>query len=199
LLAISPPATGRLLKAEKDALRGKGVSGSKLGEAALLKQIPVRTRYNDTERNTPGYFQTDTVHHCGSPDSGEFNLTLTVTGIASGWPEFRALKNKAHIWTMKELQNIRGSLPFTMIELHSDNGGEFINHDILNWREITETLCLTRSRPRHSNDNCFAEQKNNAFVRNYAGYARFDSEPELAALPEVYKYLCPLLNFFIPP
>ncbi|MDR0706878.1 MAG: hypothetical protein LBF60_03245 [Treponema sp.] len=102
---------------------------------------------------------------------------------------------------MKELQYIHSSLPFTMIELHSDNGGnggEFINHDILNWREITETLCLTGGRPRHSNDNCYAEQKNNAFVKNYAGYARFDSEPELAALPEARKYLCPLLNFFIP-
>ncbi|MDR0706879.1 MAG: hypothetical protein LBF60_03250 [Treponema sp.] len=61
LLAISPPAIDRLLKAEKDALRGKGVSGSKLGEAALLKQIPVRTRYNGTERNTLRFIQTDTA------------------------------------------------------------------------------------------------------------------------------------------
>jgi hypothetical protein len=44
----------------------------------------------------------------------------------------------------------------------------------------------------------YAEQKNNAFVRNYIGYYRYDTDKELAALAEVYRHLCPLLNFFIP-
>jgi hypothetical protein len=50
----------------------------------------------------------------------------------------------------------------------------------------------------HKNANCFAEQKNGAVVRNYVGYARFDTQQELAALAIVYKSLCPLLNYFIP-
>ena len=44
----------------------------------------------------------------------------------------------------------------------------------------------------------FAEQKNNADVRNYVGYLRHDTDAELAALSHVYDALCPLLNFFIP-
>jgi hypothetical protein len=85
-----------------------------------------------------------------------------------------------------------------MLELHSDNGSEFVNHDTADWWHVTETLALTRSRSHHSNDNCYAEQKNNAFVRNYVSYYRYDTDKELAALAEVYRHLCPLLNFFVP-
>jgi hypothetical protein len=198
LLKISPAQIDRLLRTDKTALRGKGLSGTRMGEAALRRQIPVRTHYSDAERLQPGFFQTDTVHHCQDSDSGEFILTLTATDVASGWTELRPLLNKAHKWTLDALKKIYASLPFPMIELHSDNGGEFINHDTIDWWHITETLLLTRSRSHHKNDNCFAEQKNNAFVRNYIGYARFDTDAEFRALARVYQSLCPLINFFIP-
>lgn len=198
LLEISPSTIDRRLKPERDKPGGRGISGTRLGDAALLKQIPVRTHYGDAETHTPGYFQTDTVHHCGDRDCGEFNLTLTATDVASGWTELRALRNKAHKWTLEELQDIHETLPFRMIELHSDNGKEFVNHDTINWQKVLKELNLSRSRPRHKNDNCFAEQKNNAFVRNYVGHSRYDSDKELAALERVYDSLCPLINFFIP-
>jgi hypothetical protein len=198
LTKISPAQIDRLLKPDRDALQLRGISGTKSGEASLMKQIPVRTHYSDSERNTPGFFQADTVHHCGDTDSREFNLTLTVTDVASGWIELVALRNKAHKWTLEGLQEIYKTLPFRMLELHSDNGSEFINHDTVDWWHVTETLALTRSRHHHKNDNCYAEQKNNAFVRNYVGYYRYDTDRELAALAEVYRHLCPLVNFFIP-
>jgi hypothetical protein len=64
LLKISPAQIDRCLKADKAELRGKGFSGTRLGEAALLKRIPVRTHYSDSEREIPGFMQIDTVHHC---------------------------------------------------------------------------------------------------------------------------------------
>ena len=198
LIAISTAQIDRRLKADRDKLRVRGISGSRLGEAALMKQIPVRTHYSDAESATPGYFQTDTVHHCGDTGSGEFCLTLTVTDISSGWTKLRPLRNKAYKWTLEGLKHIHAALPFPLLELHSDNGSEFINHGTLDWWKITDTLQLSRSRPRLKNDNCFAEQKNNAFVRNYVGYCRFDTEGELSALGRVYESLCPLLNFFMP-
>jgi len=198
LLRISPATIDRLLKADRQKLKIRGISGTRSAQAALLKQIPIRTHYSPSERLIPGYFQADTVHHCHDSDSGEFALTLTVTDVASGWTELRALRNKAHKWTLEGLQNIYEKLPFRMLEIHSDNGGEFINRQSISWWKITKTLDLSRSRPRHKNDNCFAEQKNNACVRNYVGYSRFDTQEELAALAAVYESLCPLLNFFIP-
>jgi hypothetical protein len=198
LLKISPATIDRLLKADRQKLKVRGLSGTRSAQAGLLKQIPVRTHYSPSERLMPGYFQADTVHHCYDSDSGEFALTLTATDVASGWTELRALRNKAHKWTLEGLQDVCEKLPFRMLEIHSDNGSEFINRQSINWWKLVKTLDLSRSRPRHKNDNCFAEQKNNACVRNYVGYSRFDTEEELAALATVYQSLCPLLNFFIP-
>jgi len=198
LLQISPAQIDRYLKADKDALRGKGLPGTRLGEAALRKRIPIRTHYSDVERNTPGFMQMDTVHHCGDSDSGEFLLTLTATDVFSGWTKLFALPNKAHKWALESMQALPSLLPFPLIELHSDNGSEFINRDTINWRNVAKTILITRSRPHHKNDNCFAEQKNGAVVRSYVGYARFDTPQEYDALRRVYESLYPLLNFFIP-
>jgi hypothetical protein len=96
------------------------------------------------------------------------------------------------------MQALQTPLPFPLIELHSDNGGEFINYDAVNWQDVAKTLLLTRSRPYHKNDNCFVEQENGAVIRAYIGYARFDTPKEYAAPAGVYKFLCPLLSFFIP-
>jgi hypothetical protein len=198
LTAISGRQIDRVLRPAKDALRLKGISGTRLAEQRLLKQVPVRTQYTAEERQNPGYCQVDTVHHCGETDRGEFNLTLTVTDVYSGWVWLAGLLNKAHKWTLEALQSVYLTALFRILEFHTDNGSEFINKDTIDWRQLTKTLLLTRSRAYHKNDNCFAEQKNNAFVRNYVGHGRYDTEAELAALNRVYESLCPLLNFFIP-
>ena len=201
LVAISPAQIDRRLRAEKDALRGKGLGGTRLGDRALMRQIPIRVSYTNEERITPGFCQIDTVHHCGWADSGIFCLTLTVTDVASGWTFLFPLRNKAHQWVINWLQFMLDNSPFPIAEMHTDNGSEFINKDTVNlaktaWAMVN--VLLTRSRAHHSNDNCFAEQKNNAFVRNYVGLARYDTDREYQALGHVYAYLCPLLNFFVP-
>ena len=201
LAAISPAQIDRRLKHEKDALRGKGLSGTRLGDQALMRQIPIRISYTNEERVTPGFCQMDTVHHCGWADSGTFCLTLTATDVASGWIFLFPLRNKAHRWVISRLQFMLENSPFPISEIHTDNGSEFINKDTVSLAKTAWNLVnvlLTRSRAHHSNDNCFAEQKNNAFVRNYVGLARYDTDSEYDALGRVYAYLCPLLNFFVP-
>ena len=59
-------------------------------------------------------------------------------------------------------------------------------------------ITFTRARAYRKNDNCFVEQKNDLAIRRTVGYYRYDTEPEYKALKEVYKYLCPLLNFYYP-
>jgi hypothetical protein len=81
--------------------------------------------------------------------------------------------------------------------LDSDNGCEFINQWLRDWCE-DYAFHFTRSRACHKNDNCFVEQKNNACVRKYVGYYRFDSPAEPDALNLLYRSLCPLLNYFLP-
>jgi hypothetical protein len=162
----------------------------------LKKQIPVRTYYGDAGKN-PGFFEIDTVRHCGTSDKGEFCLTLTAVDVDSGWIELRPALNKAHKWIFEALADIKPSLPFPLLGLDSDNGAEFINAALLSWC-ISEHIQFTRSRAYHKNGNCFVEQKNNSCVRNFIGYDRFSAGTEQAAPAAVYRSLCPSGNYFIP-
>ena len=104
--------------------------------------------------------------------------------------ELRALR-----WVKESVVGIRSNLPFTLIGVDSDNGSEFINHTLIDYCRA-EGIEFTRGRPYRKNDNCFVEQKNDMAVRRTVGYYRFDTEAEFEALQEVYRNLCPLLNYF---
>ena len=195
LIKISPSTIDRMMAPERKKLNFKGISHTKAG--TLLKhQIPIRTFFNWDERK-PGFFELDTVAHGGSSSSGEYCFTLNATDVYSGWVELRALQNKAHRWVKENTENIRIELPYPMKGVDSDNGGEFINYQLLEWCNDHE-ITFTRGRPYRKNDNCFVEQKNDLAVRRVVGYYRFDTQQEYEALREVYKHLCPLLNFYYP-
>jgi transposase InsO family protein len=68
-----------------------------------------------------------------------------------------------------------------MLGIDSDNGGEFINTQLLAWCRENK-VAFTRSRPYRKNDNCFVEQKNGDIVRKSVGYYRYDTEEETDAL-----------------
>ena len=162
----------------------------------LRSQIPVRTHFNrDTVK--AGMFAFDTVAHCGGSARGQYCKTLTGTDVYSGWIEERSLLNSANIWVKKAIADIEGGLPFQMTGAHYDNGMEFINEPLLTWC-IQRHIQASRSRPYRKNDNCYAEQKNYDAVRKTVGYFRFDTPEECAALAEVYRWLCPLHNYWMP-
>jgi hypothetical protein len=195
LMTISASTIDRGLKPERKKLEVKGKSLTKPGR--LLKhQIPVRTYFAWDERK-PGFFELDTVSHCGSNSSGEFCSTLTLTDVSSGWTEERGLRNRAYSRVVKATAEVKDSLPFKMLGLDSDNGGEFINNELIMWCH-ENNVTFTRSRPYRKNDNCFVEQKNGDIVRKTVGYLRYDTDEETKALQDVYKYFCPLNNFWYP-
>ncbi len=87
-------------------------------------------------------------------------------------------------------------LPFALVELHPDNGREFFNDHLKRlFPQLVPGLTLSRSRPYHKNDNRFVEQKNDALVRQYVGYARFDTPEQMAAL---YADMSVYYNLFQP-
>jgi hypothetical protein len=196
LKKISPADIDRYLKKDRDALRLKGKSLAKPMDS-LKSRIPIRTFHSGEERQTPGSWQIDTVHHCGQATYGQYILTLTATDAASGWICLYSLLNKAHKWTFQSLTDIKASVPLPVLEFHSGNGGEFINNATEIWCK-NDGIPFTRSRDYRKNGNCFAGQKNGAVVREYAGYGRLKGLGEQAHLAAVYKSLVPLPNFFMP-
>jgi len=192
---VSPAVIDRKLKPEKKRYRLKGISTTKKG-TLLKSQIPIRVCFDWDERK-PGFFEGDTVSHCGARASGQFLQSLVLTCVGSGWTEPRSLLNNAHRWVKENVAEVKKNLPFPMLGFDSDNGEEFINHQLLDWC-TQNNVKFTRGRPYRKNDNCFVEQKNGDVVRKTVGYARFEGEKAQKALAEVYRYLTPLLNYWYP-
>ncbi len=195
VLKISAATIDRALADERKKTQLKGRSRTKPG--ALLKtQIPVRT-FSDWNEKRPGFIEVDLVSHDGGSARGDYIQTLDATDILTGWTETQAVKNKAQIWTLRAVKEIKERLPFPLLGLDSDNGGEFINHHFeVFCRE--NSITFTRGRPYRKNDSCFVEQKNYSVVRRAVGYSRYDTKEELELLNEIYTHLRLYTNFFQP-
>jgi hypothetical protein len=130
LKKISPAPIDRYLKKDRQALRLKGKSLTK-PIASLKSRIPIRTFYTSEERKKPGFWQTDTVHHCGQTTQGRYLHTLSATDIASGRIELRSLLNNAQRWAFQALTHIKTTSLLPVIEFHGDNGSEFIDRTLV--------------------------------------------------------------------
>ena len=84
--------------------------------------------------------------------------------------------------------------------MDSDNGGEFINHHLVDYAHQRERpLALSRGRPYRKNDNAHVEQKNYTHVRQWFGYERYDNPAVVPLINALCKgALGQLLNFFLP-
>ena len=197
VLGISPATIDRLLASARFRYGRRGLSGTKPG-TLLRNQIPVRTEHWDVDR--PGYFEADTVAHCGDSLKGNFIWSLTFTDIWSGWTEMRAVWNKGAQGVVEATRNIEKRLPFAILGFDCDNGSEFLNHHLWTYfANRPEPVHFTRSRPYHSNDNAHVEQKQWTHVRQLLGYRRLENAALLNPINELYASEWALMqNYFLP-
>jgi hypothetical protein len=194
LLAMSPATADRLLYHERHPA-GSTISTTRPGK--LLKhQIPVRTFF-DWNDLAPGYVEVDLVAHCGECVEGAYLNTLTLTDIATGWTECLALLRRSESNVGAAIHAVRQHLPFPLLGLDTDNGGEFINYDLLHYCE-KEKITFTRSRAYRKNDQAHVEEKNGSVVRRLVGYDRYEGMDAWRALTALYEVLRLYVNFFQP-
>lgn len=195
LKSISSATIDRRLKRSKRFKKGKVFSTTKPG-GMLKKQIPIKTSSWNEQR--VGFGELDTVAHCGDSASGEFINSLTYTDILTQWTESIAVMGKAQIRIKNGLNSIADRLPFPLLGIDPDNGGEFINWQL--YRHCVENnIEFTRGRPYKKNDNAHIEQKNWTHVRKLIGYSRLDKDYQLELLNSLYLNEWRLYkNFFIP-
>ncbi len=194
LLEMSPATIDRLRRSRRP--KGKHRHGFTKPGTLLKYRIPVRTF---AERNPalPGYLDVDLVDHSGGNASGEFAYTLDMADAFSQWIEPRAVRTKAQKFVLEELQCARLDLPFPLLGIHSDSGGEFINDQLYRYCK-TEQLKFTRSRAGKKNDNPRVEQKNWSVVRHLVGYGRYETQKQVDQLNAVYDVARLYVNFFKP-
>ena len=195
LFSISPASIDRLLAKERKRHQIKGRGNTKPG-TLLKNQIPIRT-FSDWNERQPGFVEIDLVGHDGGDSHGDFAQTLDVTDVCTTWTETAAVRNKAQVWVFEALKDIRMRMPFPLMGIDSDGGGEFINDQLFRYCQ-QEKITFTRSRSYRKNDSCFVEQKNYSVVRRAVGYLRYDTEEEILTLKELYRHLRLYTNFFQP-
>lgn len=193
LLQISSATVDRLLKHDRRSISLKGRSRTKPG--TLLKhQIPIKT-WADWDNTIPGFLEIDSVHHCGSSLYGEYLYTLDTTDVATGWNECCAHLGRSERHTILALEQIQKRLPFPLLGIDFDCGGEFVNYHLIRFCQKKQ-ISYTRARETIKNDQPYIEQQNYSVVRRFTGYQRLDTEKQLENINQLYLLLSDYQNFF---
>jgi hypothetical protein len=195
LLAMSAASIDRYLKTAKAKDQISGVSTTK--PSPLLRNAITVRRAGEEVEAEPGFFEGDTVAHCGPTLKGEFARTLNLTDVHTGWVFTRTVRNNAHTHILAGLKASVTEIPYTVTGLDFDNGTEFLNKTVIGWASEME-IFFTRSRPYKKNDQATIETKNNHLVRKYAFYYRYDTAEERAVLNRLWKLVNDRLNYLTP-
>jgi len=194
LLQVSARTLDRLMA----PLRVKGGRGGTRPGSLLRQSIPIRGMW--TEQG-PGWLEVDTGALCGgSLDDRHLWMLDGVEDIRTDWTEQRALENRGQHCTLAQIRDVEQSLPFALLGVDSDNGGEFLNHHLVEYLlSRPRPVLLTRSRAYHKNDNAHVEQRNWTHVRQHFGYSRYDNPAVVPLINALCKGpLGQLLNHFLP-
>jgi hypothetical protein len=195
LLTMSAASIDRYLKTAKAKDQISGVSATK-PSPLLRNSIKVR-RAGDEVEAEPGFFEGDTVAHCGPTLKGEFARTLNLTDVHTGWVFTRSVRNNAHANILAGLKAAATEIPYGITGLDFDNGTEFLNVPVITWA-VGLGIYFTRSRPYKKNDQATIESKNNHLVRKYAFYYRYDTPEERAVLNRLWKLVNDRMNYLTP-
>ncbi len=143
------------------------------GIAAVKQQVDIRA--GEWTVQEPGWLEVDTVAHCGGSMQGNFLWSLTMTDVHTQWTEVRMMWNRGATGTLERVQQVAQMLPFKILGLDCDNGGEFLNWHLYDYcRTASPAIELTRSRPYMKNDQAHVEQKNGTHVRRLLGHDRIN-------------------------
>lgn len=150
----------------------------------------------------PGYLRVDTVHQgdekeevSGKYAKGVYHINIIDEVTQS---EFvGAVEKISERYLLPMLSQLIAAFPFIILEFHSDNGSEYINHLVA--QMLNRLLIkLTKSRSRKTNDNALVEGKNGSIIRKWIGYS-FIEQKHAKAVNEFYQnFFNEYLNFHRP-
>ena len=141
--------------------------GQKDSTRSIQRAIGVRRRPDP--QGKPGFIRVDTVHQ-GDRDGVKGLYHINAVDEVTQYEVVCTVEKISERYLVPVLEGMLAGFPFKLLEFHSDNGSEFINHKVA---ELLNSLniALTKSRSRHSNDNALVESKNGSVIRKLLGHA----------------------------
>ena len=102
LLSMSAASIDRYLAPAKATDQIRGVATTK-PSPLLRSSIKIRKAGDEVEAE-PGFFEGDTVAHCGPTLKGEFARTVNLTDVHLGWVFTRSVRNNAQVHVLSALK-----------------------------------------------------------------------------------------------
>jgi transposase InsO family protein len=195
VLRMSPATIDRRLAAPRRTLGRRPFTQTR-STAGLQALVPLRT-FGEWSTVAPGSCQADLVAHCGESTEDFYLTTLMLVDVATSWQDFEVVWGKDYLHVRGGLHFAEERLPMPLRELHTDNGGEFLNYPLQEYCQA-RGIRTTRGRPYRKNDQAFVEQKNGSVIRRWVGYDRYSGKPAYRLLQRLYAALRPFVNFFQP-
>lgn len=130
---------------------------------------PIGERRKPQPNGCPGYLRVDSVHQ-GDLEHEKGVYHINIVDEVTQFEFMGAVEHISESYLLPMLEKLIELFPFIIIEIHSDNGSEYINKLVAKLLEKLR-IELTKSRPRKSNDNALVESKNGAVIRKWIGYS----------------------------
>ena len=158
--------------------------------------VALGQRRKPAPNGRPGYLRIDTVHQ-GDQDGVKGVYYINAVDEVTQMEVICAVEKISEHYLIPVLAELIGKFPFVIKEIHSDNGSEYINKHVVSL--LNKLLIeLTKSRPRHSNDNALAESKNGSVVRKWLGYCHIPQHHASEINIFLQDYLVPYVNYHRP-
>ena len=161
------------------------------------KTNPVNTNIGERRKplpyGKPGFIRVDSVHQ-GDLDKEKGVYHINLVDEVTQWELVGCVPQITDEYMEPLLLKLLDAFPFVMLNFHSDNGGEYVNHTVA---EILERLRITqtKSRSRKSTDNALVEGKNGSVIRKHMG-RNFITKSHASAIDTFYtEYFNVYLNY----
>ncbi len=159
-----------------------------------VKTNPVKRNIGERRKpepnGKPGYIRVDSVHQ-GDKDGEKGVYYINSVDQVTQWQIVLCTEKISEAYLLPIIEMLLEQYPFKIIEFHTDNGSEYINHQLV---KLLNTLLirLTKSRSRKTTDNALAESKNN-IIRKHMGYFYINQE----YAPTINEFMVTTFNEYL--
>lgn len=170
---------------------------TKLFQKTRPTQVPIGERRKPEPQGIPGFLRVDSVHQGDSHEGAKGVYHINLVDEVAQWEIVVCVEGISERWMVPALEAALLQFPFVIHNVHADNGSEYINQQVagLLHRLVVK---LSKSRPRHSNDNGLVETKNGAIIRKHLGYG-YIPQPRAEGINQWYReWFNVYLNFHRP-
>ena len=158
--------------------------------------IGIGERRKPDPQGRPGFLRIDTVHQ-GDWEGAKGVYPINAVDAVTQWQVVGCVERINEQFVLPVLEAILHQFPFQILGFHSDNGSEYVNHEVA---QLLRNLLIefTKSRANRTQDNALVEGKNGAIIGKHIGYGHIAAEHAEAVQKFYTAHLNPYLNFHRP-